>query len=134
MTSPFATPNRPPVFFLNQKIYQSFFMILYAILLVPILKLFVVRMRGRLGRRRCRVLRFRLCSSIMRTPTDIIMVPVWGRRRVSLLNYKGGSGRIWGGKLNENIQNHHQRIIFSTKFFKCQKNQKMDVEKNKKIK
>ena len=42
-------------------------------------------------------------------------------RRVSLINYKGGSGRILGAKLNKKNQNHHQKIIFSTKFANVRK-------------
>ena len=46
---------------------------------------------------------------------------VWQRRRVSLSNYKGGSGRILGAKLNKNNGNQHQKIIFATKFANVRK-------------
>ena len=54
------------------------------------------------------------------------------RRRVSQLNYKGGSGRILEPKLNKNKGNHHQKKDFFNEICKCQKNQKMNVEKNTK--
>ena len=52
------------------------------------------------------------------------------RRRVSLINYKGGSGRFWGAKFNESNGKSLSKYYFFNETCKCQKNQKMDVEKN----
>ena len=62
------------------------------------------------------------------------IVPATERRRVKLINYKGGSGRILGAKLNKNNENHHQKIIFSTKFANVRKIKKWMWRKIQKTK
>ena len=54
------------------------------------------------------------------------------RRRVSLINYKGGSGRILGAKLNKNNGNHHQKNIFQRKSQMSEKSTNGCREKYKK--
>tara|TARA_A100001015_G_scaffold122738_1_gene136038 strand:- start:3363 stop:3686 length:324 start_codon:yes stop_codon:yes gene_type:complete len=56
------------------------------------------------------------------------------RCRVSLINYKGGSGRILEGKLNKNNGNYHQKNIFSPKFASVRKIKKWMWRKIQKLK
>ena len=60
-----------------------------------------------------------------------ICVLSWPRRRVELINYKGGSGRILAPKLNKNHGKWLSNYFFN-EICKFQKNQKIDVEKNTK--
>ena len=71
---------------------------------------------------------------IVHTAGFLIIVMGLIRCRVSQLNYKGGSGRILGSKIEQKQWKSSPKNYFFNENRKCQINQKMDVEKNTKNK